>query len=65
MKSTKLMLAFIAILIVTYLFIAIAIFMLSDMTFKQSASSVLIIVLMVIIGWVPAMVVTVDLDEKL
>jgi hypothetical protein len=65
MKSTKIMLAFIATLIVTWLTLGLFFYILSDMTYKESLSNPGILFLMLFIGWIPAFIVTSDLDQEL
>jgi len=65
MKSTKIMLACVAVFIITYLVLSTVGYLLSDYTFKQVAGSPAIIAIMVIVGWIPSVVVGVDLEDRL
>lgn len=64
MKMTKIMLAMIATLIVTWLFFGFIYYVCSDLTYKQCISSDNTIVCMAIVGWIPVIVVASDLVEK-
>ena len=65
MKSTKIMLAVIASLIITWLTLGLIFYILSDMTYKESISNTGIGFTMLFIGWVPALIVGADLDQTL
>jgi len=65
MKSTKIMLAVIATLIITWLIISLFFYALSDMTYKESCSYQGTFCMMLLIGWIPALIIGSDLDEKL
>jgi Na+/proline symporter len=66
MKSTILMLSAIVTFILTWLLLTTVGYLLSDgLTFKEIASSAPVIMIMVVAGWVPSLIVCVDLDEKL
>lgn len=66
MKSTKIMLAVIATFIITWLTLGLTTYLLTSMSYKECLIYPGIIGAMVIIGWIPSMVVGLDLlDEKL
>jgi hypothetical protein len=66
MKSTILMLAAIVVFILTLLLLTTIGYLLSDgLRFKEIASSAPVIMIMVVAGWVPSVIVCMDLDEKL
>lgn len=65
MKATKIMLAVIATLIITWLTLGLIFYVTTDLTYKESISNAAIGWLMLFIGWVPAIVVAADLDEQL
>jgi uncharacterized membrane protein len=65
MKSTKIMLAVIATFIVTWLTLSLLFYILSDMTYKESCTYSATGFMMLFIGWLPALIVGTDLDEKL
>ena len=58
------MLAVIATLVATWLFLATIVYLCSDMTFKQSATIPAMFFLMLIFGWIPAVIVAFDLEKK-
>lgn len=65
MKGTKIMLGFLCTVLCTWILLAIIACLLSDsLTFKQSFSHGGVLMCMLIFGWVPAVVVAVDLEEK-
>ena len=65
MKSTKIMLAVIATLVITWLTLGLLFYVLSDMTYKESISNSGIGYMMLFIGWVPSVIVAADLDETI
>lgn len=65
MKSTKIMLAVIASLIITWLTLGLLFYVLSDMTYKESISNGGIAWTMLFIGWVPALIVGADLSDNI
>jgi len=58
------MLVVIATFIITWLFLGLIYYVTSDLTYKQCISSGYTVLWLVIIGWVPAVIVGIDLDEK-
>ncbi len=65
MKSTKIMLAVIASLIITWLTLGLLFYVLSDMTYKESLTSSVTGSIMLFIGWVPALIVGADLIDNI
>ena len=65
MKSTKIMLAVIITALCTWCTLSLMVYTLSSMTFKESATSYGVILIMMIFGWIPSVIVGVDLGEKL
>lgn len=65
MKATKIMLAVIASLIITWLTLGLIFYVLSDMTYKESLCNPGIGSIMLFIGWVPALIVGADIEETL
>jgi hypothetical protein len=66
MKSTKIMLAVIGTFIATWMFLTTIGWLLSeDQSFRQVATSGGILIILFIFGWIPSMVVAIDLDQKL
>ena len=66
MKGTKTMLAVLATLTLTWLSLSTAGYFLSDdQSFRQVAGSGPIWFLMLVFGWIPCVVVGIDMDEKL
>lgn len=66
MKATKIMLAVICTLILTWMGLSLLTFLCSgDLTFRQSATHGGVALLMLTFGWIPSVIVSMDLDEKL
>lgn len=65
MKTTKIMLAFICTVLCTWTLLSIIAWMLTDLTFKQSFTSGGVLACMLMFGWLPAMIVSIDLEDKL
>lgn len=66
MKATRIMLAFIGTLIVTWLSVSLLFYLCSgDITFRQACTHGGIGFIMLIFGWIPSLVVCMDLEEKL
>jgi hypothetical protein len=63
MKSTKLMLAVIATFVLTAMFFGLIGYMLSDLTYKQCMQHGALWFGMLIVGWIPSVVVAIDLEE--
>lgn len=60
------MVAFIATLILTWMFLsAIVYFCSEDATFRECAANIGMGALMLLFGWIPSVIVCMDLEEKL
>ena len=65
MKHTKLMLAGITTYLLTWIFIAVVGYLISnDYTIKQCLTSSATITIMLLIGWLPIVPVLLDLNER-
>ena len=65
MKSTKIMLAILATILITWCVIGLIGYLLSDETFKQSMANSRTFFFMVLLGWIPSIIIGCDLDSKL
>ena len=65
MKSTKIMLAVLATILITWCVMGLIGWMLSDLSYKECMTNSATIMLMFIIGWIPSIIVGADLDKKL
>jgi lysozyme family protein len=65
MKSTKIMLAILATFLITWFVIGTIGYLLSDLSFRDCMTNGATIMIMFIIGWIPASIVGYDLDEYL
>jgi len=65
MKNTKIMLAVLATLLITWLAMGTLVWLLSNISFKSSLTNSGTLFLMLFIGWIPALVLGYDLDNKL
>lgn len=65
MKPTKIMLAAIATTITTWTFMSLIGWALSDMSLRECYTHGATLMLMLILGWIPAVIVGADLDKKL
>ena len=66
MKNTTILLAILATLFATWQTISLLIWAFSEeMSFRSSATSVGVILIMFLFGWIPAVVLAIDLDKKL
>ena len=65
MKSTKIMLAFIATLLLTWCVMGLIGWILSDLSYKQCMTHNVTLMLMLVIGWMPAIIVGADLNDEL
>jgi len=65
MKLSKIMLAFIATILITWCVIGSIGWMLSDLSYKECMTHNRTFFFMLLIGWLPALVVTYDLDKIL
>jgi hypothetical protein len=65
MKSTKIMLAVIATIILTWMLFGLVGYLLSDLSYKECMTHGATLMLMLMFGVIPAIVVANDLDDKL
>jgi hypothetical protein len=65
MKSTKIMLAIIATLLLTWCVTGSIGWMLSDLSYKESMTNSGTIFFMLIFGWIPCIIIGADLDEHI
>jgi hypothetical protein len=65
MKSTKLMLAVIATFLITWCVMGLIGYLLSDLSFRDCMTNGGTIMIMFIIGWIPASIVGYDVNEHL
>ena len=65
MKSTKIMLAVIITALCTWCTLSLMVYTLSSMTFKESATSYGVILIMMMVGWIPSIIVGIDLEDHL
>lgn len=63
MKQTKIMLAFIATILITWCVIGLIGWVLSDLSYRECMTHSGILFLMLLIGWIPAAIVVYDLDK--
>jgi hypothetical protein len=65
MKSTKIMLAVIATILITWCVMGLIGWMLSDLSYRDCMTHTATIMLMFLIGWIPSIIVGADLDKSL
>jgi hypothetical protein len=65
MKSTKIMLAVLATLLITWCVIGLIGWMLSDLSYKECMTNGGTLLLMLFLGWIPAVIVGADINEQL
>lgn len=65
MKGTKIMLGFICTLLCTWTLFTIIAWIITDLTFKQSFTSGVVLTCMLMFGWIPSIIVGIDIEEKL
>ena len=65
MKSTKIMLAIIACLLTTWTSMSLIGWALSDMSLRECYTHGGILILMLIFGWIPAVIIACDYDKHL
>jgi hypothetical protein len=65
MKSTKIMLAVIATILLTWCVMGLIGYLLSDLSYKQCMTHGATLMLMLIFGWMPAIILGDDLDKSL
>ena len=64
MKSTKIMLAVLATILITWCVMGLIGWMLSDLSYKECMTNGATLMLMLIFGWIPSIIVGADLDKK-
>jgi hypothetical protein len=65
MKSTKIMLAVLATLLITWCVIGLIGWMLSDLSYRDCMTNGGTLLLMLFLGWIPAIIVGADINEQL
>jgi hypothetical protein len=65
MKTTKIMLAIIASLLTTWTSISLIGWTLSDMSLRECYTHGATLMLMLIFGWIPAVIIACDLDKQI
>lgn len=65
MKTTKIMLAVIATLIITWCVIGLIGWILSDISYRECMTHGGTLMCMMIFGWIPAVIVGADLNDEL
>jgi hypothetical protein len=65
MKGTKMMLAIIVTLTLTAMTFGLIGYLLSDLTYKQCMQDPAVLLCMLVFGWIPSVVVSIDLDKRL
>lgn len=66
MKATKIMLAFVGTVILTWMFVSFVYYLCcTQITFREACTENGIGFLMLMFGWIPSLVVCVDLDDVL
>ena len=65
MKSTKIMVAVIATVLITWTVIGLIGYLLSDCSYKECMTHDGTLMLMLIFGWIPSVIVGCDLHDKL
>ena len=65
MKTTKIMLAVIATLLITWCVIGTIGYLLSDGTYKECMTNEGTLIFMLIFGWIPSVILGIDLRDRL
>ena len=65
MKSTKIMLAVIATILLTWCVMGLIVYLLSDLSYRDCMTHGGTLMFLLLFGWVPALIVGADLDEKI
>jgi len=65
MKSTKIMLAVLATILITCCVIGLIGWMLSDLSYKECMTNGGTLFFFILFGWIPAIIVVADLDKSL
>ncbi len=64
MKSTKIMLAVLATILITWCVMGLIGYLLSDISYRDCMTNGATLMLMLIFGWIPSTIVGADLDKK-
>ena len=65
MKSTKIMLAVLATILITWCVMGLIGYLLSDLSYRDCMTSGGTLFLMLVFGWIPAIILGADLDKTL
>ena len=65
MKQTKIMLAVLATILLTWCVMGLIGWMLSDLSYRECMTNTGTLFLMLFIGWIPSIIVGADLDKSL
>ena len=65
MKSTKIMVAVIAAFLITWTVIGLIGYLLSDGTYKECMTKEGTLIFMLIFGWIPSVILGIDLRDRL
>jgi len=65
MRNTKILIATVGTFIITYLFISTIVYLMSELTFKESSTSAITAIIAMIFGWIPSVFVVIDLEQEL
>lgn len=65
MRNTKILIATVGTFIITYLFISTIVYLMSELTFKESSTSSITAIIAMIFGWIPSVFVVIDLEQEL
>ena len=66
MKNTTIMLTFLGALIITWMTLALGAYLLTDIpTYKQCMTHGGVLILMLLVGWIPAIIVSIDVEQDL
>lgn len=64
MRNTKTLLATVGTFIITYLFLSTIVYLMSELTFKESSTSMVTAIIAMIFGWIPSVFVAIDLEDQ-
>ena len=65
MKSTKIMLAVLATILITWCVVGLIGYLLSDLSYKECMTNGRTLFFLLLFGWIPAIIVGADLDKSL
>ena len=65
MKSTKIMLAVLATILLTWCVMGLIGWVLSDLSYRECMTNTVTLFLMLFIGWIPSIIVGADLDKTI